>query len=136
MMDFWHCHKPDVGGTGDLSPKAVDVENTAASRGSGANTKFTPSSGIGFVDLTTFLLTDTDCQNTQVRYMSPLKAWAVTRSLARGIKKVAKLAFAVQWLGHRYKYPKLTTRYHPAQQQSFMPTPFSGLWVTYLVGGY
>ena len=46
------------------------------------------------------------------------------------------LAFAAQWLGHRYKYPKSTPCYHPVQQQSFMPTLFSGLWVTCLIGGY
>ncbi|KAH8794578.1 HECT-like ubiquitin-conjugating enzyme-binding-domain-containing protein [Hyaloscypha sp. PMI_1271] len=57
MMDFWHCHKPEV-------PDG-HVEQSAANRGYGANTKFTPTPGIGFVDLTSFLLADTDCQNTQ-----------------------------------------------------------------------
>jgi hypothetical protein len=136
MMDFWHCHKPDVRGAIDSSPPNEAVEQLAASRGYGAHTKFTPAPGIGFVDLTTFLLADADCQNIQVRYVSPLKTWPVTRSTARGIKKVARLAFAAQWLGRRYKYPKSTPCYHPVQQQSFMPTLFSGLWVTCLIGGY
>lgn len=73
MMDFWHCHKPDVCGATGASSQDSNAENTAASKGYGADTKFTPTSGIGFVDLTTFLLADTDCQNTQVRYRSLLE---------------------------------------------------------------
>jgi hypothetical protein len=75
MMDFWHCHKPEV-------PDG-HVEQSAANRGYGANTKFTPTPGIGFVDLTSFLLADTDCQNTQVRDTFLLKAGSVARSTAR-----------------------------------------------------
>ncbi|KAN0110280.1 HECT-like Ubiquitin-conjugating enzyme (E2)-binding domain containing protein [Hyaloscypha variabilis] len=57
MMDFWHCHKPDLPGG--------QVEESAVNKGFGANTRFTPTPGIGFVDLSTFLLADIDCQNTQ-----------------------------------------------------------------------
>jgi ubiquitin-protein ligase E3 D len=121
MMDFWHCHKPEV-------PDG-HVEQSAANRGYGANTKFTPTPGIGFVDLTSFLLADADCQNTQVRDTFSFESWVCGKEHSEGIKKVARLASAVQWLGHRYKYPKSTPCHHSAQQQSFMPTPFSRLWV-------
>jgi ubiquitin-protein ligase E3 D len=65
MMDFWHCHKPDV-------PDGY-AEQSVANRGYGANTKFTPIPGTGFIDLTSFLLADADCQNTQVRDTFTLK---------------------------------------------------------------
>jgi hypothetical protein len=125
MMDFWHCHKPDLPGG--------QVEESAVNKGFGANTRFTPSPGIGFVDLSTFLLADVDCQNTQVSYHHSFGSWARGKDTVRGIKKVAMLAFASQWLGHRYKYPKIRLCYHSARQKSFMPTPFSRLWVSCLI---
>jgi hypothetical protein len=67
MMDFWHCHKPDVPVASDSSPADEGVEHSAANRGYGAHTKFAPSPGIGFVDLTNFLLSERDLQNIQVR---------------------------------------------------------------------
>jgi hypothetical protein len=69
MMDFWHCHKPDVPGPDGSSGHGADVgsEKSVENRGYGANTKLAPTTGIGFVDLTTFLLVDSDCTNIQVR---------------------------------------------------------------------
>jgi len=55
MMDFWHCHKPDV-------PHTQESSDRNANRGYGVNTKFAASTGVGFVDLTTLLLTASDCQ--------------------------------------------------------------------------
>ncbi len=71
MMDFWHCHKPHVRGeTGsDGNEGDASIEKSTANRGYGANTKFAPTTGTGFVDLTTFLLVDSDCTNIQVRYV-------------------------------------------------------------------
>ncbi|KAI0161708.1 ubiquitin-conjugating enzyme E2-binding protein [Hypoxylon sp. FL1284] len=51
MMEFWHCHKPDHGHTHDES---------LASRAYGANSRIAAQSGVGFVDLTSFLLSETD----------------------------------------------------------------------------
>jgi hypothetical protein len=64
MMDFWHCHKPH--GPHDAK-NGVNGEELAQ-RGYGANTKFIARPGIGFVDLTYFLLADSDCMNLTVRY--------------------------------------------------------------------
>ena len=80
MMDFWHCHKPDVSVASDSSPADKAVEHSSANRGYGAHTKFAPSPGIGFVDLTTFLLSEKDLQNIEVRYTSPSKARPVARA--------------------------------------------------------
>jgi hypothetical protein len=118
MMDFWHCHKPDVpmaNSSSDLNG-GDGTEEPMANRGYGANTKFTPTPGIGFVDLTTFLLVDTDCTNIQVRYIFSFKTrgHSSARSLFGVSRRWPKLAFAVQWLGHRYKCPISTPCYHSA----------------------
>ncbi|KAE8449207.1 hypothetical protein EG329_008374 [Mollisiaceae sp. DMI_Dod_QoI] len=66
MMDFWHCHKPDPETDGENSQAGHHhTEDSNANRGYGANTKFIAQPGIGFVDLTSFLLVDSDCQNLQ-----------------------------------------------------------------------
>ncbi|PSS22851.1 hypothetical protein M430DRAFT_40094 [Amorphotheca resinae ATCC 22711] len=59
MMDFWHCHKPSAPANGDHS------HDEASSRGYGANTKFTAQPTVGFVDLTTFLLAESDCRGIE-----------------------------------------------------------------------
>lgn len=63
MMDFWHCHKPDVPHTHGSSDQPVP------DKGYGANTKFCANAGVGFVDLTTFLLSHADCAGIQVRHV-------------------------------------------------------------------
>jgi hypothetical protein len=75
MMEFWHCHKPgdehhhhhsgaDEGEDGALSTKA-DGESLA-SRGYGAASTITARKGVGFVDLTTFLFSEDDCEGIVV----------------------------------------------------------------------
>jgi len=71
MMDFWHCHKPsdhEHNGTNGHSNAYEDDPQT--SRGYGANTKFTAQVGVGFVDLSTFLLVKSDCTNIKVSDLS------------------------------------------------------------------
>jgi hypothetical protein len=72
MMEFWHCHKPDVpkheqnGLNGDSSGHTHQSGTYSnANRGYGANTKFIARKSIGFVDPTTFLLASADCSNIQ-----------------------------------------------------------------------
>ncbi|KAF7940503.1 uncharacterized protein EAE98_000630 [Botrytis deweyae] len=57
MMDFWHCHKPS-----DHADHSHENENLASTKGYGANTKFNAQPGIGFIDHSTFLLAETDCE--------------------------------------------------------------------------
>lgn len=59
MMEFWHCHKPDHAHT-----HAHD-ENLA-SRAYGANSRISAQSGVGFVDLTSLLLSETDISASTV----------------------------------------------------------------------
>ncbi|WYZ34528.1 hypothetical protein EsH8_I_000804 [Colletotrichum jinshuiense] len=54
MMDFWHCHKPTD------HEHAEDHEHLAR-RGYGANSSIAAQPGIGMVDLTSFLFSESDC---------------------------------------------------------------------------
>ncbi|KAI0011297.1 ubiquitin-conjugating enzyme E2-binding protein [Xylariaceae sp. FL0662B] len=58
MMEFWHCHKPHDHKHGD--------DESLASRGYGANAKILAQPGVGFVDLTSFLLLETDVSETAI----------------------------------------------------------------------
>ncbi|KAL2263695.1 hypothetical protein VTK26DRAFT_5551 [Humicola hyalothermophila] len=67
MMEFWHCHKPDHRPDHDHSHgKDGDGkadERSLASRGYGASSAITAQTGVGFVDLTTLLFAENDCEN-------------------------------------------------------------------------
>lgn len=58
MMEFWHCHKPHDHG----SPE----DERLANRGYGANSTITARPGVGFVDITLFMLSESDCNNLLV----------------------------------------------------------------------
>ncbi|KAI0597903.1 ubiquitin-conjugating enzyme E2-binding protein [Biscogniauxia sp. FL1348] len=58
MMEFWHCHKPH-------DHKHKDGEHLA-SRGYGASSKISAQSGVGFIDLTSFLLSPSDISEPAV----------------------------------------------------------------------
>ncbi|KAK3694079.1 ubiquitin-conjugating enzyme E2-binding protein [Podospora appendiculata] len=81
MMEFWHCHKPDdaehhshgheahdrraengnpEGEADDQNAKAN--EKSLAARGYGASSAISAQQGVGFVDLTTLLFAESDCQ--------------------------------------------------------------------------
>lgn len=63
MMDFWHCHKPSVPKKG----AANGYHDThLEEKGYGANTRFMARRGVGFVDLTHFLLSKEDCPKVKV----------------------------------------------------------------------
>ncbi|KAI0111410.1 ubiquitin-conjugating enzyme E2-binding protein [Daldinia grandis] len=52
MMEFWHCHKPHDHGH--------DHDDGLASKAYGATSRISAQAGVGFVDLSSFLLTETD----------------------------------------------------------------------------
>jgi hypothetical protein len=71
MMEFWHCHKPDDKhhhhhGDEDGHGQTKTDEKTLSSRGYGADSTITAQSGVGFVDLTTFLFNEDDCEGIMV----------------------------------------------------------------------
>ncbi|KAK8874917.1 ubiquitin-conjugating enzyme E2-binding protein [Apiospora arundinis] len=55
MMEFWHCHKPHDHGHHD--------DQALASRGYGANSRLSGQEGVGLVDLTSLLFSQSDCSN-------------------------------------------------------------------------
>jgi hypothetical protein len=62
MMDFWHCHKPDEHHLHDHTHEQA-IEN----KGYAARNQLKAAQGLGFVDLTSFLLEAQDCEGAQVR---------------------------------------------------------------------
>jgi hypothetical protein len=67
MMDFWHCHKPDEHHLHDRTH-----EEAVGAKGYAAGNRLEAAAGIGFVDLTSFLLHEQDCQGAQVRRLRSL----------------------------------------------------------------
>lgn len=61
MMDFWHCHKPDEHHLHDHTH-----EEATGAKGYAAGNKLEAAAGIGFVDLTSFLLKEADCEGALV----------------------------------------------------------------------
>ncbi|KAH7123914.1 ubiquitin-conjugating enzyme E2-binding protein [Dendryphion nanum] len=61
MMDFWHCHKPDEHHLHDHSH-----DDTMAQKGYAASNRLSAISGVGFVDLVSFLLKEQDCDSVNV----------------------------------------------------------------------
>jgi hypothetical protein len=121
MMDFWHCHKPDV-------PHTHDSSDQNANRGYGTNMKFAASNGTGFVDLITLLLTASECPGVQVRINSSLPI------LCLGIKKVAMLCVSCSVVWSPIQVPKNNTfcPFHN-NQLAYPLLPIMGCM---LIGGY
>tara|TARA_R110002003_G_scaffold114_12_gene9903 strand:- start:5074 stop:5871 length:798 start_codon:yes stop_codon:yes gene_type:complete len=61
MMDFWHCHKPDEHHLHDHTHK-----DAIGGKGYAAGNRLQALEGVGFVDLTSFLLKEQDCEGAQV----------------------------------------------------------------------
>ncbi|KAK4560677.1 hypothetical protein LTR86_005255 [Recurvomyces mirabilis] len=63
MMEFWHCHKPDVPHSHDHG-HGRNIEN--AGRGFAANSTLAVRTGVGLVSPTEFLLAPDDCKSIEV----------------------------------------------------------------------
>lgn len=61
MMDFWHCHKPDEHHLHDHKH-----DETVAKKGYAAGARLKAATSIGFVDLSSLLLKEQDCDGVQV----------------------------------------------------------------------
>ncbi|KAJ4359312.1 hypothetical protein N0V95_002236 [Ascochyta clinopodiicola] len=60
MMDFWHCHKPDEHHLHDHKHEIGEQKGYAAGN------RLKAVDGVGFVDLTSFLLREQDCEGAKV----------------------------------------------------------------------
>lgn len=65
MMDFWHCHKPDVHPDDKQDQKNVEAQN-ASVKGYGASNRVVAMPRTGLVDVASFLVAESDCQNTKL----------------------------------------------------------------------
>ncbi|CAG7961895.1 unnamed protein product [Penicillium salamii] len=65
MMDFWHCHKPDPHEDDEKDEKdsALRIEDqTAQTKGYGADSQVVAIPGTVLIDVATFLLAELDCK--------------------------------------------------------------------------
>jgi hypothetical protein len=133
MMDFWHCHKPSEHGRSHTNGEHTDLEST---KGYGANSMFTAQSGIGFVDLTSFLIMESDCLSiSQVNDFSLRPAFIFyVFQQALGIKKETRSCCA-QNHGLFTDTNALDQKYchNLLRWQSIMLTLFSGLRVPWSI---
>ncbi|KAL6711863.1 hypothetical protein ACN47E_002906 [Coniothyrium glycines] len=72
MMDFWHCHKPDEHHLHDNTH-----EEAIGQKGYAAGSRLQASQGIGFVDLSSILLKEQDCDGVRL----PSKQSSETKAL-------------------------------------------------------
>ncbi|KFZ02695.1 hypothetical protein V500_00022 [Pseudogymnoascus sp. VKM F-4518 (FW-2643)] len=85
MMEFWHCHKPDV----PVGEKGDGEGGDNTTKGYGANTRMMAQRGVGKVDLTYFLLDSEDCSGLEVRIFVILFLLGFFGFYISGIKKAA-----------------------------------------------
>jgi ubiquitin-protein ligase E3 D len=104
MMEFWHCHKPH-------DHKHEDPEGLAT-RGYGANSKIVAKAGVGFVDLTSFLISKDDLNGSSVSFPLILCCYLVHNIhkiwVYRRWPNLYPSRILAQWCGHRYSYPRST----------------------------
>lgn len=95
MMEFWHCHKP----VDHDKPE----DGALQQRGYGAATTITAQQGVGFVDMTSLLFSESDCQNLHVSHWSFLLLSLPCDGELEGGQVEA---IASQCPGHRYNSPR------------------------------
>ena len=122
MMDFWHCHKPDVPETNGNGHAEYSHDDLNVNRGYGANAKFTATLGVGFVDLTTFLVTESDCSSIEV---SCFPSSSICILVKTGIKKATKPCFSDSMAWSPIQIPYINTIiFHSAPAAVFHAYPF------------
>lgn len=65
MMDFWHCHKPDVHPDEKEDQKNIEAQN-ASVKGYGASNRVVATPRTGLVDVASFLVAESDCHGIKV----------------------------------------------------------------------
>ncbi|OTB00036.1 hypothetical protein M426DRAFT_245157 [Hypoxylon sp. CI-4A] len=63
MMEFWHCHKPSDHGHGH-----EHNDNLTSTKAYGASSRISAQRGVGFVDLTSFLIHDRDISHSNITF--------------------------------------------------------------------
>lgn len=66
MMEFWHCHKPHDHGDEEGHGHDRPDDEHLTKRGYGASNAISAKSGVGFVDITSFMFSEADCNGLSV----------------------------------------------------------------------
>ncbi|CRG88284.1 hypothetical protein PISL3812_05313 [Talaromyces islandicus] len=82
MMDFWHCHKPDVHVDEKDEQRATDDQN-ASVKGYGASNRVVALPGTVLVDVASFLVAESDCYNIKRSQASSLTTSGFSSNTAR-----------------------------------------------------
>ena len=90
MMDFWHCHKPDEHHLHDHTH-----EEAIGQKGYAASNRLEATEGIGFVDLSSFLLKEQDCTGAKVSQHLAAFITALLREHSASGRKEGETAFLV-----------------------------------------
>ena len=103
MMDFWHCHKPDEH---HLHGHEHEVGGL---KGYAAGNRLKAAQGVGFVDLTGFLLSEQDCAGAKVRTLSLHIMFTYKKRAQR------RQTRQFPWHSRRYNRPRLIcTQHYPS----------------------
>lgn len=70
MMEFWHCHKPHDEDHEHSHPDKGTDADSLAKRGYGASNIISAKPGVGFVDLVSFMFSESDCNGLLVSVTS------------------------------------------------------------------
>ena len=124
MMDFWHCHKPDIPDSDENGHDGHSHGDPTTSKGYGANAKFTAQPGVGFVDLTTLLASESDCSGVEVSYLHlRFFQYSLLHAIsALGTKKATKLCICESMAWSPIQIPYINTF---IAIPSWSPLPFS-----------
>ncbi len=119
MMEFWHCHKP----VDDDKPE----DGTLQQRGYGAATTIAAQQGVGFVDMTSLLFCESDCQNLLVgsrKHFTFFSSFFFSFLPCHGELEGGQVeAIAFQCPGHRYNSPRSIALILPPCGQLFIGVP-------------
>lgn len=89
MMEFWHCHKP-------LDNEKYDDEHLAK-RGYGASNAISARPAVGFVDITSFMFLESDCNGLSVSIHAQALVVMFSTSGKKEVGPVGCLSHTVTW---------------------------------------
>jgi hypothetical protein len=131
MMDFWHCHKPDEHHLHDHTH-----DDVVGQKGYAAGNRLQAVVGVGFVDLASFLLAESDCDGAQVSHdfllNLPCVPHVITTLYPQNLWAQRRRTRPFSGIHRRYKRPKVIGSYtysrvrmYPLPQVDGLPAPSS-----------
>ena len=118
MMDFWHCHKPDIP---IWHTKSGGSDDHLRAKGYAANNRFTARKGTGFVDLTYFLFHEDDCCGVKVGGLH-FVLWSSAFFLRVSRRRPCQRMLSMVW--SPIQMPYIDSVYHAASVVAVLVYPF------------